>query len=133
MVHSNVPLVYGLSSLYGWSSRRDTGHQLYGVGCLIKVMKVMFLLESPVEFFLRRPSRGDINSEQELLEIYEAIVVAVKSSEHMGTEILSLPSRETLAVDLHEQGGRQLSIWAVLHEPLVPLGDGGLIIPGVQD
>ena len=50
----------------------------------------------------------------------------------MGTELISLACREALAVDLHEELSRELPIWTVLLEPLVPLCDGGLVIPGVH-
>ena len=50
----------------------------------------------------------------------------------MGTELISLACREALAVDLHEELGGQLPIWTILLEPLVPLSDGGLIVPGVH-
>ena len=50
----------------------------------------------------------------------------------MGTELISLACREALAVDLHEEFSGEFPIRAVLLEPLVPLSDGGLVIPGVH-
>ena len=61
-----------------------------------------FSPESPIEFFLRAASRSDINSQKKLPKINEAILVAVKGPEDMFAELLGIPRREALAVDLHE-------------------------------
>ena len=87
--------------------------------------------ESPVQFFFWGSTAGNIYGKQELLEIYEAILICVKSSEDMITEFWDIPRGETLAVDLHEGVCSEPAIWAILLEPLEPLLDCLLIVPSV--
>ena len=87
--------------------------------------------ESPVQFLLRAACRSDINSQEKLPEVDEAVLIAVKGAEDMFTKLSGIPRREALAVDLHEGPRVELAIRTVHHEALVPLLDGVLVIPGV--
>ena len=87
--------------------------------------------ESPVQLLLRTASRSDINSQEKLPEIYEAILITIEGPEHMFTKLSGIARGEALAVDLHESLRIELSIWTVHHEALVPLLDGVFIIPSV--
>ena len=88
------------------------------------------LPEGPVELLLRAARRGDVDGEEELLEVDEAVLVGVEGPEHVITEFVGVPRREALAIDLHEGRGGQLAVWAVRLEALVPLLDRVLVVAG---
>ena len=88
--------------------------------------------ESPIKFFLRTAIARHIDSQEELLEVNDTILITVEGPEDMITELPGIAGREALAVDLHEGRGVQPSIRTVRHEPLVPLLDGVLVILGVH-
>ena len=87
--------------------------------------------ESPVELLFRTSTWGHIYCKKELLEINETILITVKGPEDMFTELPGTAGWEALCVDLHEGSRRELAIRTVLLEPLVPLIDGALVVPGV--
>ena len=87
--------------------------------------------ESPVKLFLWSAAGCDIYGEKKLLEVNDSILIRVKSPKDMTTELLGIPSWETLAVDLTEVVRVQLSSWAVRYEPLVEVTDGSLVIMSV--
>ena len=98
----------------------------------IPVQKPIIILpESPIQFILRSPTGSDVDCEKELFEIYEPIFILIKSSKHMITELFRISSEKTISVDVHERVWCQLSIRAVLLEPLVPLNDGVHTVVGV--
>ena len=88
--------------------------------------------ESPVEFFLWTATACHINCQEELLEVNDSILIRVKSSKDMTTELLGIPSWETLAVDLTEVVRVQLASWAVRYEALVEVTYGILVIMSVS-
>ena len=87
--------------------------------------------EGPVKLLLRAPGGGDVDGEQELLEVDEAVLVDVERPEDVVAELAGVAGREALAVDLHEGLGVESAVGAVLLEALVPLVDGVLVVVGV--
>ena len=84
--------------------------------------------ESPIKFFLRTAIARHIDSQEELLEVNETILITVEGPEDMITELLGIASREALAVHLAKGGRSQLACWAVRYEALVVTCDCGLVI-----
>ena len=87
--------------------------------------------KSPVQFILWSSTRSHMYGKEKLLEVNEAVVIRVKSPKHMITELLSIPSEEAGAIDLHERVWRQLAVRTIFCEPLVPLNDGVNAVVGV--
>ena len=81
----------------------------------------VFLPERPVEFLLRAAAGGDVDGEQELPEVDEAVLVRVERPEDVVAEVAGVARGEALGVDFHEGRGGQLAVRAVGDETLVPL------------
>ena len=69
--------------------------------------------------------------QQEFFEIYVAIVILIKVSEDVVTELFSVGRHEAGAVHVHEGLGGQPAVRAVLLEPPVPGHDGVYTVVGV--
>ena len=72
-----------------------------------------------------------MDGKKELFEIYEPVFICIKSSKHMITKLFRISGEKTISIDVHERVWGQLSIRAVLLEPLVPLNDGVHAVVGV--
>ena len=90
------------------------------------------LPESPFELLLGGAGRGDVDSQQELLEVDVSVLVGVKRAEHVVAELLRVTAREEQLVHVHELGRGEAAVGAVLLEALVPLLDGVLVVSGVR-
>jgi len=66
-------------------------------------------LERPLELLLRLPCRGDVDCQQELLEVDLAAVVRVERAEHVLAELVGVALREEAGIDFEELGSCQLS------------------------
>jgi len=66
-------------------------------------------LECPLELLLRLPCRGDVDCQQELLEVDLAAVVRVERAEHVLAELVGVTLREEAGIDFEELGSCQLS------------------------
>ena len=77
--------------------------------------------ECPVEFLLGAAAGGDVDGEQELPEVDEAVLVRVERPEDVVAEVAGVARGEALGVDLHEGRGGQLAVGAVGDEALIPI------------
>ena len=89
---------------------------------------VPFLPESPVQFLFGAPAGGDVDGQEELLEVDEPVLIGVEGSKNVVTKLVGVPRGEALAVDLHEGRGRELAIGAVTFETFIPLFDCVLVV-----
>ncbi len=90
-----------------------------------------FLPECPLELLLRRSCRGDVDGEQELLEVDVPVLVGVEGPEDVVAELLGVAGGEEHLVHVDELDGGEAAVGAVLLEALVPLLDGVLVVTGV--
>lgn len=59
-------------------------------------------LISPLQFFFRSSTGGNVNSEKEFFKVNFARVIFVKSPEYMGAELLCVSIREEARVNFDE-------------------------------
>ena len=76
--------------------------------------------ERPVEFLFRASRRGDVDGQEELLEVDESVVVGVEGPEDVIAELVRVSGGKALAVDVHESLRGQATVGAVAHEPTIP-------------
>ena len=87
--------------------------------------------ESPTKFVLGTATRGHVNGEQKLFEVYVTVSIFVKVSKNVITEFFCVRRQEARAVDVHEGLGRQPAVGAILLEAAVPGHDGLNTVVGV--
>ena len=63
--------------------------------------------ECPVELFFWTAAGGDVYGQEELLEVYVAVLVGVERPEDVVAELVGVAGGEALAVDVHEGLGGQ--------------------------
>ena len=93
---------------------------------------ITVLPEGPLELLLRGAGGGDVDGEEELLEVYVAVLVGVEGPEDVVAELLGVARREEHLVHVDELDRRQPPVGAVLLEPLVPLLYRVLVVPRVR-
>ena len=95
-------------------------------------LKLLSLLpESPFELLLWRAGRGDVDGQQELLEVNVAVLVGVERAEHVVTELFRVAAGEEQLVHVDKLGRGQTAVGTILLEALVPLLDRVLVVAGV--
>ena len=77
--------------------------------------------ECPVELFFWTAAGGDVYGQEELLEVYVAVLVGVERPEDVVAELVGVAGGEALAVDVHEGLGGEAAVRAVAPETPVPL------------
>ncbi len=92
---------------------------------------MLSLPECPLELLLGGAGGGDVDGQEELLEVDVAVLVRVEGPEHVVAELLGVARREEHLVHVDELDGRQPPVRAVLLEALVPLLDGVLVVARV--
>ena len=63
--------------------------------------------ECPVELFFWTAAGGDVYGQEELLEVYVAVLVGVERPEDVVAKLVGVAGGEALAVDVHEGLGGQ--------------------------
>jgi len=128
------PLVCGVCGLHGAGSQ----HVVDGLYDLCHFLLIndpvavhVVHPEGPFQLLLRGARRRDVDREEELPEVDEAVLVRVEGSEDMVAELLGVAAREEQLVHVHKLGRGQPTVGAVLLEPLVPLLDRVLVVAGV--
>ncbi len=76
--------------------------------------------EGPIELLLRTSTGGDIDGQEELLEVDVAVVIRVEGPKDVIAELIGVARRKTFAVDVHEGFGGEATVRAVTHETAVP-------------
>ena len=77
--------------------------------------------ECPLQLLLRSASRGDVQSQHKLSEVYGAAPVSVESSENILAEFLCVAPRKDLRIHFNKLCLGQLPVRTVFQEPLVPV------------
>ena len=91
-----------------------------------------FLPERPLELLLGGAGGGDVDGEEELLEVDVAVLVRVEGPEDVVAELLGVARGEEHLVHVDELDRGESAIRAVLFEPLVPLLDGVFVVTCVS-